>query len=434
MVRENIKEYTVTEISASIKETLEDNFGYVKVRGEVSGLSKPASGHVYLNLKDENAIIKAIAWRSTVAKLSFMPDEGLEVICSGRLTTGYSDRYPGRSDYSIIIDSIVPAGEGALMALLEQRKKKLMSEGIFDQDHKKPLPLYPETIGIITSPTGAVIKDIIHRLEDRFPCDVILWPVPVQGDDAAHLIADALNGFNHSLKGSEFKVPDLIIVARGGGSIEDLWAFNEEIVVRAVFASEIPVLSAVGHETDTTLIDFVSDLRAPTPTAAAELCTPNNDELLINLKDLQKDLRDSINSNLENKLSSFKNLSDKLPVSLKLFIKSLLSEFKEITQSLNYRILEEQVNNFQQKLISKFDKLNSSTNLFVENMRNQINYNEKLLESMSYKSVLNRGYSVTKNLKNRVIKSKKDIEHDTNIIIETSFAKISAEVKEIKDE
>ena len=434
MVRENIKEYTVTEISASIKETLEDNFGYVKVRGEVSGLSKPASGHVYLNLKDENAIIKAIAWRSTVAKLSFMPDEGLEVICSGRLTTGYSDRYPGRSDYSIIIDSIVPAGEGALMALLEQRKKKLMSEGIFDQDHKKPLPLYPETIGIITSPTGAVIKDIIHRLEDRFPCDVILWPVPVQGDDAAHLIADALNGFNNSLKDSEIKVPDLIIVARGGGSIEDLWAFNEEIVVRAVFASEIPVLSAVGHETDTTLIDFVSDLRAPTPTAAAELCTPNNDELLINLKDLQKDLRDSINSNLENKLSSFKNLSDKLPVSLKLFIKSLLSEFKEITQSLNYRILEEQVNNFQQKLISKFDKLNSSTNLFLENMRNQINYNEKLLESMSYKSVINRGYSVTKNLKNKVIKSKKDIEHDTDIIIETSFAKISAEVKEIKDE
>ena len=434
MVRENIKEYTVTEISTSIKETLEDNFGYVKVRGEVSGLSKPASGHVYLNLKDENAIIKAIAWRSTVAKLSFMPDEGLEVICSGRLTTGYSDRYPGRSDYSIIIDSIVPAGEGALMALLEQRKKKLMSEGIFDQDHKKPLPLYPETIGIITSPTGAVIKDIIHRLEDRFPCDVILWPVPVQGDDAAHLIADALNGFNNSLKDSEIKVPDLIIVARGGGSIEDLWAFNEEILVRAVFASEIPVLSAVGHETDTTLIDFVSDLRAPTPTAAAELCTPNNDELLINLKDLQKDLRDSINSNLENKLSSFKNLSDKLPVSLKLFIKSLLSEFKEITQSLNYRILEEQVNNFQQKLISKFDKLNSSTNLFLENMRNQINYNEKLLESMSYKSVLNRGYSVTKNLKKKVIKSKKDIEHDTDIIIETSFAKISAEVKEIKDE
>ncbi len=434
MVRENIKEYTVTEISTSIKETLEDNFGYVKVRGEVSGLSKPASGHVYLNLKDENAIIKAIAWRSTVAKLSFMPDEGLEVICSGRLTTGYSDRYPGRSDYSIIIDSIVPAGEGALMALLEQRKKKLMSEGIFDQDHKKPLPLYPETIGIITSPTGAVIKDIIHRLEDRFPCDVILWPVPVQGDDAAHLIADALNGFNNSLKDSEIKVPDLIIVARGGGSIEDLWAFNEEILVRAVFASEIPVLSAVGHETDTTLIDFVSDLRAPTPTAAAELCTPNKDELLIKLKDLQKDLRDSINSNLENKLSSFKNLSDKLPVSLKLFIKSLLSEFKEITQSLNYRILEEQVNNFQQKLISKFDKLNSSINLFLENMRNQINYNEKLLESMSYKSVLNRGYSVTKNLKNKVINSKKDIEHDTDIIIETSFAKISAEVKEIKDE
>ena len=279
MIRENIKEYTVTEISTSIKNSLEENFGYVKVRGEVSNLSKPASGHIYLNLKDDKAIIKAIAWRSIVSRLSFIPEEGLEVICSGRLTTGYSDRYPGRSDYSIIVESIVPAGEGALMALLEKRKKQLFAEGLFNQEFKKSLPLYPETIGVITSPTGAVIKDIIHRLEDRFPCNLILWPVPVQGDDAAHLIADALKGFNKSNRDTDFKIPDVIIVARGGGSIEDLWPFNEEIVVRAVFESKIPVLSAVGHETDTTLIDFVSDLRAPTPTAAAELCTPNIDDL-----------------------------------------------------------------------------------------------------------------------------------------------------------
>ena len=279
MIRENIKEYTVTEISTSIKNSLEENFGYVKVRGEVSNLSKPASGHIYLNLKDDKAIIKAIAWRSIVSRLSFIPEEGLEVICSGRLTTGYSDRYPGRSDYSIIVESIVPAGEGALMALLEKRKKQLFAEGLFNQEFKKSLPLYPETIGVITSPTGAVIKDIIHRLEDRFPCNLILWPVPVQGDDAAHLIADALKGFNKSHRDTDFKIPDVIIVARGGGSIEDLWPFNEEIVVRAVFESKIPVLSAVGHETDTTLIDFVSDLRAPTPTAAAELCTPNIDDL-----------------------------------------------------------------------------------------------------------------------------------------------------------
>ena len=198
MIRENIKEYTVTEISTSIKNSLEENFGYVKVRGEVSNLSKPASGHIYLNLKDDKAIIKAIAWRSIVSRLSFIPEEGLEVICSGRLTTGYSDRYPGRSDYSIIIESIVPAGEGALMALLEKRKKQLFAEGLFNQEFKKSLPLYPETIGVITSPTGAVIKDIIHRLEDRFPCNLILWPVPVQGDDAAHFIADALKGFNKS--------------------------------------------------------------------------------------------------------------------------------------------------------------------------------------------------------------------------------------------
>ena len=434
MIRENIKEYTVTEISTSIKNSLEENFGYVKVRGEVSNLSKPASGHIYLNLKDDKAIIKAIAWRSIVSRLSFIPEEGLEVICSGRLTTGYSDRYPGRSDYSIIIESIVPAGEGALMALLEKRKKQLFAEGLFNQEFKKSLPLYPETIGVITSPTGAVIKDIIHRLEDRFPCNLILWPVPVQGDDAAHLIADALKGFNKSHRDTDFKIPDVIIVARGGGSIEDLWPFNEEIVVRAVFESKIPVLSAVGHETDTTLIDFVSDLRAPTPTAAAELCTPNIDDLKMNLKSYQKNLFDSINNYIEDNFKLYQNLSDRLPVSLKLYTKSLLSEFKDLTQSLNYRILEEQINNYQERLYVSVENLNKSTKLYFENMYKLVSQNKKLLDNMSYKSVLNRGYSVIKNSKNKIITSTSDLEKDERIVAETSFAKIRAKVEGIENE
>ena len=434
MIRENIKEYTVTEISTSIKNSLEENFGYVKVRGEVSNLSKPASGHIYLNLKDDKAIIKAIAWRSIVTRLSFIPEEGLEVICSGRLTTGYSDRYPGRSDYSIIIESIVPAGEGALMALLEKRKKQLFAEGLFNQEFKKSLPLYPETIGVITSPTGAVIKDIIHRLEDRFPCNLILWPVPVQGDDAAHLIADALKGFNKSHIDTDFKIPDVIIVARGGGSIEDLWPFNEEIVVRAVFESKIPVLSAVGHETDTTLIDFVSDLRAPTPTAAAELCTPNIDDLKMNLKSYQKNLFDSINNYIEDNFKLYQNLSDRLPVSLKLYTKSLLSEFKDLTQSLNYRILEEQINNYQERLYVAVESLNKSTKLYFENIYKLLSQNKKLLDNMSYKSVLNRGYSVIKNSKNKIITSTSDLEKDERIVAETSFAKIRAKVEGIENE
>ena len=320
------------------------------------------------------------------------------------------------------------------MALLEKRKKQLFAEGLFNQEFKKSLPLYPETIGVITSPTGAVIKDIIHRLEDRFPCNLILWPVPVQGDDAAHLIADALKGFNKSHRDTDFKIPDVIIVARGGGSIEDLWPFNEEIVVRAVFESKIPVLSAVGHETDTTLIDFVSDLRAPTPTAAAELCTPNIDDLKMNLKSYQKNLFDSINNYIEDNFKLYQNLSDRLPVSLKLYTKSLLSEFKDLTQSLNYRILEEQINNYQERLYVSVESLNKSTKLYFENMYKLLSQNKKLLDNMSYKSVLNRGYSVIKNSKNKIITSTSDLEKDARIVAETSFAKIRAKVEGIENE
>lgn len=432
MVRENIQEYSVSEISDSIKGTLENSFGYVKVRGEVSGLSKPASGHIYLNLKDDKAVIKAIIWRSAAARISFVPEDGLEVICSGKLTTGYSDRYPGRSDYSIIVDSITPAGEGALMALLEQRKKKLAAEGLFEEQNKKSLPKYPETIGIVTSPTGAVIKDILHRLNERFPCNVILWPVPVQGQDAAQLISDAVDGFNNLSSKDEVNIPDLIIIARGGGSIEDLWPFNEEIVIRSVFKSNIPIVSAIGHETDTTLIDFVSDLRAPTPTAAAEISTPDKEELLRDINEKNNRLNYSINLYIDNLKDNFISIKDKLPVSLKLFLNNLTSYFQNISQSLNFRVLGEQLKSSKVKLISLEESLLKAKNILVERLQKELDNKSMLLESLSYKSVLKRGYSVTRS-SNKIIKSKKDLKDKSELIIETNFATLKAKLREIND-
>ena len=432
MVRENIQEYSVSEISDSIKGTLENSFGYVKVRGEVSGLSKPASGHIYLNLKDDKAVIKAIIWRSAAARISFVPEDGLEVICSGKLTTGYSDRYPGRSDYSIIVDSITPAGEGALMALLEQRKKKLAAEGLFDEQNKKSLPKYPETIGIVTSPTGAVIKDILHRLNERFPCNVILWPVPVQGQDAAQLISDAVDGFNNLSSKDEVNIPNLIIIARGGGSIEDLWPFNEEIVIRSVFKSNIPIVSAIGHETDTTLIDFVSDLRAPTPTAAAEISTPDKEELLRDISEKNNRLNYSINLYLDNLKDNFISIKDKLPVSLKLFLNNLTSHFQNISQSLNFRVIGEQLKSSKVELISLEESLLKAKNILVERLQKELDNKSMLLESLSYKSVLKRGYSVTRS-SNKIIKSKKDLKDESELIIETNFATLKAKLREIND-
>ena len=432
MVRQNIQEYSVSEISDSIKGTLENSFGYVKVRGEVSGLSKPASGHIYLNLKDDKAVIKAIIWRSAAARISFVPEDGLEVICSGKLTTGYSDRYPGRSDYSIIVDSITPAGEGALMALLEQRKKKLAAEGLFEEQNKKSLPKYPETIGIVTSPTGAVIKDILHRLDERFPCNVILWPVPVQGQDAAQLISDAVDGFNNLSSKDEVNLPDLIIIARGGGSIEDLWPFNEEIVIRSVFKSNIPIVSAIGHETDTTLIDFVSDLRAPTPTAAAEISTPDKEELLRDISEKNNRLNYSINLYLDNLKDNFISIKDKLPVSLKLFLNNLTSYFQNISQLLNFRVLGEQLKSSKVELISLEESLLKAKNILVERLQKELDNKSMLLESLSYKSVLKRGYSVTRS-SNKIIKSKQDLKDESELIIETNFATLKAKLREIND-
>jgi exodeoxyribonuclease VII large subunit len=417
MVKENIPEYSVTEISKSIKQVLDDTFGYVRVRGEISGLKQAASGHVYLNLKDESAIINGIIWKSNVSRLSFQPHDGLEVICKGRLTTGYSDRYPGRSDYSIHIDSLMPAGEGALMALLEQRKKKFAAAGLFDQTHKKQIPEYPHRIGVITSPTGAVIQDILHRIEERHPLNVILWPVPVQGDDSSELITQAIRGFNN-IDIEESIKPDVIIVARGGGSIEDLWAFNEENIVNAVFESKIPIISAIGHETDTTLIDLVSDLRAPTPTAAAEFVTPVKSELYEVVRKAQKELDQNIEFSIDEKKQHFKLVDHKLPANLKLFINTLNSNFLTISSRLNTKILREQLKSKIDTLNNYSNRIRISSKQYISSRIEKINSVSKLIESLSYKSVINRGYAVIRNSNKKPVQKISDILIDNEINIE----------------
>ena len=269
MPGDNAAAMSVSELSSKLKRMVEGEFGHVRLRGEISGWRRAASGHAYLCLKDADAVIDGVIWRGAASLLPFSPQDGLEVVATGKLTT-----YPGRSKYQIVIERMELAGEGALMALFEKLKASLAAEGLFDRERKKPLPYMPRTIGVVTSPTGAVIRDILHRLADRFPTHVLVWPVKVQGDGAAAEVAAAIRGFDALPADGPLKRPDLIIVARGGGSLEDLWAFNEEAVVRAIAACSIPLISAVGHETDTSLSDFAADLRAPTPTAAAEMAVP----------------------------------------------------------------------------------------------------------------------------------------------------------------
>lgn len=270
----NIPEFSVSELAGKVKKTLEDTFGYVRVRGELGRVTKAGSGHVYLDLKDERAVLSSVIWKGAATRLAIAPEQGMEVIATGRMTT-----FPGQSRYQLVIDTLEPAGVGALMALFEQRKKALAAEGLFTEERKKPIPFLPEVIGVVTSPTGAVIRDILHRLRDRFPRHVIVWPSLVQGDQAPKQIIAGIEGFNRLPKDGPIPRPDVLIVGRGGGSLEDLWCFNDEGVARAAAASEIPLISAVGHETDTTLIDFVADRRAPTPTAAAEMAVPVRLEL-----------------------------------------------------------------------------------------------------------------------------------------------------------
>jgi exodeoxyribonuclease VII large subunit len=307
--RINLVEFTVSELAAALRRTVEDAYSYVRVRGEISGFRGPhASGHVYFALKDEGAKIDAVIWRSAFARMRIKPEEGLEVIATGRLST-----YPSKSTYQIVVESLEPAGLGALMALLEERKKKLAAEGLFDEARKQLLPFLPARIGVITSAHGAVIRDILHRLGDRFPRPVLVWPVRVQGDGSAAEVAAAIDGFNALPPTGPVPRPDLLIVARGGGSLEDLWSFNEEIVVRAAAASMVPLISAVGHETDVTLIDFAADRRAPTPTAAAEMAVPVRVELVAQIGDLGRRNLACWHRSLESKRKELRGLTRAWP-------------------------------------------------------------------------------------------------------------------------
>ncbi len=354
--------FSVSEISTTLKNYVENTFSFVRVKGEISGLKIHTSGHVYFSLKDENSLIDGICWKGVASALSLKLQDGLEVVCSGRITT-----YPARSKYQIIVDKVDLAGVGALMKLLQERKEKLANEGLFSPQHKKPLPFLPKTIGVVTSPTGAVIRDILHRLNDRFPCSVILWPVAVQGPTAAEGIAHAIRGFNKFPN-----KPDLLIVARGGGSLEDLWCFNEEIVVRAVFDSKIPVISAVGHETDVTLIDFVADQRAPTPTAAAELSVPVKNDLMLFVQNSSLQLHHGL-----------RRLLKEYSTRIDLLKRGLGNPQKIIDEKLLY--LDEKIERFLRSFKS-----------YIEQKNNTFLRLHQLLESYSYQNTLKRGFSLVK--------------------------------------
>ncbi len=304
----NAPEFTVSEISGAVKNTIEGAFDHVRVRGELGRVSRPRSGHVYLDLKDDRACLSGVIWRGQAARLETPPEEGMEVIATGRLTT-----FPGQSKYQIVIESLAPAGVGALMAMLEKRRQALAAEGLFATERKRALPYLPEVIGVVTSPSGAVIRDILHRLRDRFPRRVLIWPVAVQGAACAPEVARAIEGFDAIAPGGPIPRPDVLIVARGGGSVEDLWGFNEEIVVRAASACTIPLISAVGHETDTTLIDFASDRRAPTPTAAAEIAVPVRRELLVWAEGQGARLSRALNQGVTTRGQRLRDLARALP-------------------------------------------------------------------------------------------------------------------------
>jgi exodeoxyribonuclease VII large subunit len=420
--------YSVSEISQSLKRVVEDNFGQVRVRGEISGFKLAASGHAYLKLKDESAVLDAVCWKGVVGKMAFRPEDGMEVVCTGRITT-----YPGRSNYQIVIDFMEPAGIGALMALLEKRKKQLAAEGLFDESRKKPLPFMPRVIGVITSPTGAVIRDILHRLSDRFPCHVLVWPVLVQGEGAAEQVARAIEGFNTlgvRAQGSGISekisslipdprppIPDLLIVARGGGSLEDLWAFNEEIVVRAAAASVIPLISAVGHETDTTLIDYAADRRAPTPTAAAEMAVPVRQELELTLLGLYKRIAVAFSRGLAGRADLLAGLARGLPHprrSLEVAVQRLDDWSERLgaalpatlsrkgqqlavhSAKLQPRSLAQSLARHEQDVIKLFERARRMMIRAICDREQRLASLLQLLGSLDYKQVLERGFALVR--------------------------------------
>lgn len=392
---EMLPEYSVSEISFAIKRLMEDAFSHVRVRGEISGCKRADSGHYYLTLKDENANLSAVVWRGIATGLPVKPEDGLEVIVTGKITT-----FAGKSNYQLVIEQMEVAGTGALLKLLEERKQKFMAEGLFDDAHKKKIPYLPKVIGVITSPTGAVIRDIIHRVTDRFPSHIIVWPTLVQGEGAAEKIAEAITGFNNLPENVDIPKPDVLIVARGGGSLEDLWCFNEEAVIRAVYDSEIPLISAVGHETDTMLIDFVSDLRAPTPTGAAEFAVPVKADLAAKLLTSQSRLVSAGSRFLQERKSLLDGLKRGIP--------NLEQILTENVQKLDDRIerlhlaFKNYISN-QQNLLSLSEIKPFYINNIIEKKGESLNNLDLRLESVSVESVLKRGFAWVKNQNQKTI-------------------------------
>lgn len=433
----NLPEYSVSEIAGAIKRTVEERFGLVRVRGEISGFKRAASGHLYLALKDDAAVLDAVMWKGPALALPFRPEDGLEVIATGRLTT-----YPGRSKYQLVIERMEPAGVGALMAMLEERKKRLAAEGLFDPARKKPLPYLPGVVGVVTSPTGAVIRDILHRLSDRFPCRVLLWPVAVQGDGAAAQIAAAIAGFN-ALPDS-LPRPDVLIVARGGGSVEDLWAFNEEAVVRAAAACAIPLISAVGHETDTTLIDFAADRRAPTPTAAAEMATPVRADLLLALDTLGTRLAGGALRLLAQQRQRLEGLARGLPPPRHLLglaqqraddlaerlpraLAHLLAERRARFERsiLSPALLAQQVQAQQARVLNADTRLARAAATQFDRRSTHLDGLGRLLHTLSYQATLSRGYAVVRDADAQLVTDSKTAQAAGRLSIEFADGQIA---------
>ncbi|MBV8798853.1 MAG: exodeoxyribonuclease VII large subunit [Alphaproteobacteria bacterium] len=410
--RANLLEYSVSEIAAALKRTVEDAFPLVRVRGEISNLKPHSSGHIYFDLKDDRACLNAVVWRMTARLLKLKPQHGLEVICTGRVTT-----YPGSSRYQIVVEQIELAGIGALMEMLEERKKRLAAEGLFAESRKKKLPFLPEVIGVITSPTGAVIRDIMHRLQARFPRRVLVWPVAVQGERAAAEVAAAIRGFNSISVGAAVPRPDLLIVARGGGSVEDLMAFNEEIVVRAVAESTIPLISAVGHETDTTLIDFASDRRAPTPTAAAEIAVPVRAELLSQTLDYERRITNCLMRGVSQCRTLVAALARVLPRADQLFAHSrqrldytsdnlgraLLKNlqihrraFGDAGAKLRPTSMQHHIGVCGERVVALGQRLVRREHARMEERQVKLDSMSRVLETVSYRNVLERGFALVR--------------------------------------
>ena len=408
----NLREFTVSELSNLLKRTVEDAFPYVRVKGELSRVSRHSSGHCYFDLKDDKSVIAAVIWKGSYARLKVKPEQGLEVVCTGRLTT-----FPGQSKYQIVVEEMELAGLGALMAMLEARKKKLAAEGLFDPLRKKPIPFLPRIIGVVTSPTGAVIRDIMHRLSDRCPRRVLLWPATMQGDRAAGEIAAAIRGFNALAPGGAIPRPDVLIVARGGGSFEDLLAFSEEEVVRAAAESAIPLISAVGHETDTTLIDFASDRRAPTPTAAAEMAVPVLRDWVENLLSLEQRLLRAVSRAMERQRRHLQGLARALPRPDSLFalprqrfdasagrlrtalfqnLQRHAGRFMRVSALLRPRIVKAEIQRGRES-VGDFDaRLTRAFRHRVSRAGASLDACARVLDTLSYRAVLARGFALVR--------------------------------------